>query len=215
MPCRLRAQVILHRDSLKDDLESKFMVIFHNYSQDLEAVQRLYEKQKVSPPMVRNATPVAGSVMWARQLMRRIEGPIAVFKQNSALMATKEAKKVVKVYNKIARTIIEYETLWLVAWTKGIASAKSGLLATLLVSDKATGKVFVNFDRGILQLLRETKALMRVSGVEVRLASPRAAERRIPRAHTPRACELARAHTRTCAARLEKGTRTRPRNQPR
>jgi hypothetical protein len=35
--------------------------------------------------------------MWARQLMRRIEGPIAVFKTNATLMATKEAKKVVKV----------------------------------------------------------------------------------------------------------------------
>ena len=47
--------------------------------------------------MARNATPVAGSVMWARQLMRRIEGPIAVFKTNASLMSTKEAKKVVKV----------------------------------------------------------------------------------------------------------------------
>ena len=135
--------IILHRDSLKDDLDSKFMVIFHNYSIDLETVQRLYEKQKAQPPMARNATPVAGSVMWARQLMRRIEGPIAVFKTNAALMATKEAKKVVKVYNKIARTIIEYETLWLVAWTKGIGSAKSGLLATLIVGDSESGKLYV------------------------------------------------------------------------
>ena len=48
-------QVILQRDSLKEDLDSKFMVIFHNYGLDLETVQRLYEKQKASPPSVRNA----------------------------------------------------------------------------------------------------------------------------------------------------------------
>ena len=58
------------------------------------------------------------------------------------------------MYNKIARTIIEYETLWLVAWTKGIGSAKSGLLATLIVGDSESGKLYVNFDRGITQLLK-------------------------------------------------------------
>ena len=39
-------------------------------------MQRLYEKQKQQPPCVRNAPPVTGNVMWARQLMRRIEGVI-------------------------------------------------------------------------------------------------------------------------------------------
>ena len=64
-------QAILQRDSLKEDLDSKFMVIFHNYGLDLETVQRLYEKQKAAPPGVRNAPPVTASIMWARQLMRR------------------------------------------------------------------------------------------------------------------------------------------------
>merc|ERR1711871_22386 len=59
-------QAILHRENLKDDLDSKFMVIFHNYGLDLETVQRLYEKQKTSPPVVRNAPPVTGNIMWAR-----------------------------------------------------------------------------------------------------------------------------------------------------
>ena len=36
-------QAILQRESLKDDLDSKFMVIFHNYGLDLETVQRLCE----------------------------------------------------------------------------------------------------------------------------------------------------------------------------
>ena len=31
-------QAILQRDSLKEDLDSKFMVIFHNYGLDLETV---------------------------------------------------------------------------------------------------------------------------------------------------------------------------------
>lgn len=159
-------QATLQRESLKDDLESKFLVIFQNYGVDLETVQRLYEKQKVSPPTVRNSPPVTGNVMWARQLMRRIERPMEQFKENPALMATKESKKLIKVYNKIARTIVEFETLWHLAWTKGIEAAKSGLQATLLVRHPNTGRLHVNFDREILQLLRETKCLMRM-GQEV------------------------------------------------
>ena len=158
-------QKILKRESLKDDLESKFLVIFHNYSLDLETVQRLYEKQKQQPPCVRNAPPVTGNVMWARQLMRRIEGPMASFKE-TPLMNTKESKKVVKTYNKIVRTIIEFETLWMLAWTKGIEAAKAGLQATLIVRHPKTDKLHVNFDREILQLLRETRCLMRM-GIEV------------------------------------------------
>ena len=77
-------------------------------------------------------------------------------------MQTKECRKVVKTYNKIARAIIEFETLWLLAWRKGIESAKSGLQATLLVRHPQTQAFHVNFDREILQLLRETKCLIRM-----------------------------------------------------
>ena len=158
-------QVILQRDSLKEDLDSKFMVIFHNYGLDLETVQRLYEKQKQSPPTVRNAPPVTASIMWARQLMRRIEEPMVKFQMNKNLMSTKESKKIVKTYNRIARTIVEFETLWHLAWSKSIESSKAGLQATLIIRHPSNGKLYVNFDREILQLIRETKCLLRM-GVE-------------------------------------------------
>ena len=61
---------------LQADLAAKYLVIFQNYGLDLEAVQKLYEKHKHAPPVVRNAPPVAGNIMWARQLLRRIEMPM-------------------------------------------------------------------------------------------------------------------------------------------
>ncbi|KAJ1473429.1 dynein heavy chain, N-terminal region 1-domain-containing protein [Baffinella frigidus] len=50
---------ILQRETLKSDLDSKYTVIFHNYGLDLETVQKIYDKQKNSPPTVRNSPPVA------------------------------------------------------------------------------------------------------------------------------------------------------------
>ncbi len=74
----------------------RYLVIFQNYFTDLETVQKLYEKNKYEPPIPRNAPPVAGNIMWARQLLRRIEHPMQKFSQNKSLMATKESKKIVK-----------------------------------------------------------------------------------------------------------------------
>ena len=111
---------------------------------------------------MRLAPPVAGNVMWARQLMRRIEEPMLKFQANQNLMTTKESKKIVKTYNRIARTIIEFETLWHIAWTKSIEASKAGLQATLIIRHPSNGKLYVNFDREIMQLIREAKCLMRM-----------------------------------------------------
>ena len=48
-------QSILQRESLKKDLDDKYMVIFQNYALDLDAVQKIYEKHKHSPSLPRNA----------------------------------------------------------------------------------------------------------------------------------------------------------------
>ena len=154
-------QLILNRKTLRSDLESKYMVIFHNYGLDLENVQKTYDRQKHAPPMVRNITPVSGSITWGRQLLRRIESPMQNFKENKSIMGSqKESKKIIRTYNKIARALIEFETVWLNAWKQSISSMKSGLQATLLV--RSEGKLYVNFDIEILQLIRETRALMRM-----------------------------------------------------
>eukprot|EP00754_Rhynchopus_humris_P030089 Rhum_TRINITY_DN15257_c1_g1::Rhum_TRINITY_DN15257_c1_g1_i3::g.146501::m.146501/K10408/DNAH; dynein heavy chain, axonemal len=157
-------KLILNRQTLRSDLESKYMVIFHNYGLDLENVQKTYDRQKQSPPMVRNITPVAGSITWGRQLLRRIESPMQNFKENKSIMGSqKESKKIIRTYNKIARALIEFETVWLNAWKQSIGNMKSGLNATLLVRNE--GKLYVNFDIEILQLIKEARALMRMDVV--------------------------------------------------
>jgi hypothetical protein len=79
-----------------------WQVIFHHYVKDLEAVQAQYEAFKHKPPVARNMPPIAGNIMWSRQLLRRIEEPMQHFAQNKALMAMKESKKVIKMYNRVS-----------------------------------------------------------------------------------------------------------------
>lgn len=138
-----------------------------NYGLDLDVVQKIYEKHKSGPPLARNAPPVAGNIMWSRQLLRRIEEPMKKFAANKTIMATKESKRIVKTYNRVARALIEFETLWHQAWVRSIENAKAGLQATLIVRHPDTGRLLVNFDKEIMQLMRETKWLQRM-GVEAR-----------------------------------------------
>ena len=61
--------------------------------------------------------------------MRRIEEPMLRFQANQNLMTTKESKKIVKTYNRIARTIIEFETLWRALSLRAALAPHSAALA--------------------------------------------------------------------------------------
>ena len=88
------------------------------------------------------------------------------FEYNQSVMSTKDARKIIKMYNKVARTLVAFEFLWYKAWVQSIDQAKTGLQATLIIRHPDDGKLYVNFDHEILQLIREAKCLDRM-GVEI------------------------------------------------
>ena len=88
------------------------------------------------------------------------------FRKNEDLLRSKEAKKIIRKYNKMARALIGYEYLWYQAWVETTEAAKAGLQATLLVRHPDDGMLYVNFDEEILQLTREARCLERM-GVSV------------------------------------------------
>lgn len=161
-------QSILKREGLKENLESKYSVIFYNYGIELIQVQDQYEKFKSAPPLVRNLPPVAGHITWARHLYKRIESPMEKFHNNPTVLGCKDSKKLVRMYHKIAKTLIEFEILWYNHWVTSVDAVKTGLQATLLVKHPEDGGRFhVNFDWEILQLIRETKCLQRMGDLEI------------------------------------------------
>ncbi|KAJ1436632.1 dynein heavy chain family [Ochromonadaceae sp. CCMP2298] len=155
-------QNILHRENLRSDLDSKLSVIFNNYGAELSDIELIYEKNKHSPPIARNMPPVAGNITWARHLLRKIEDPMDKFQGNSSVLASKESKKIIRLYNKVARTLIAFEYLWYEAWCSSLEAAKAGLQATLIIRHPETNKLYVNFDQEIFQLIREAKCLVKL-----------------------------------------------------
>lgn len=101
-----RYQLILHRENLRNDLDSKLTLIFHNYGMELTHVEAMYEKNKHNPPIARNMPPVAGNISWARHLLRKIEDPMLKFQGSPTVLASKESKKIIRTYNKGLFTLL-------------------------------------------------------------------------------------------------------------
>ena len=101
---------ILHRDNLRNGLNSKYNILFHNYGLEIHHIEDQYQRSKSQPPIVRNLPTVSGSITWSRHLFHRISGPMEQFPQD--LIKQKDSKKFVKMYNKIGYTLFSFEYLW-------------------------------------------------------------------------------------------------------
>lgn len=171
IPSVMRALVLLARfERLKNlglDLHEKYEATLVQYGKELEEIRKIYQHDRTDPPIGRNLPPMAGRITWARQLFSRIESPMQFLQQHAAdLLRTVEGKKIVKNYNKLGQVLMEYELLYHRAWVKAVDAAQSGLAASLLVRDPESGKILVNRDQQVLQLLRET-ALMQKLKLEI------------------------------------------------
>ena len=66
------------------------MKVLSSYGQDLEQVRVIYQTEKSSPTAPRNLPPIAGRIAWARQLFRRIEAPMKMFKKNPDILKVRQ-----------------------------------------------------------------------------------------------------------------------------
>ena len=149
------------------DIQAKYQRILMHYMRDIDAIQKLYTKQKKDPPTESDLSPVAGKIAWARQLFRRIDEPMTIFRQFQDLMKSQQAKKMIKHYNKLGKVLLEYEMLYHNAWLQQIELVNGGLNASILVRHpKNEQQLYVNFDPAILTLVREADSMERI-GLEV------------------------------------------------
>jgi hypothetical protein len=54
----------------------------------------------------------------------------------------------------VAKALVEFETIWHQAWLMGIPQQRGGLNAPLLVQAPDTGKLHVNLDKELMQLIK-------------------------------------------------------------
>ncbi|XP_056617792.1 dynein axonemal heavy chain 5 isoform X2 [Triplophysa dalaica] len=147
-------------------ISEKYQQILLNFGRDIEMVSRMYNKEKADPPIGRDLPPVAGRIMWAQQLYRRIEEPMDLFKLQPGLLSIPEAKRIIRDYNRLAKVLLEFQVLCHQSWMSQIEVVKMGLRASLLVRSPETGELYVNYDPEIRTQIRETDCMIRM-GLEI------------------------------------------------
>lgn len=61
-------------------LDERYLEAFEMYQQEIETLRDKYNEERSSPMLARNVPPISGRVMWIRQLFKRIEEPMNIFK---------------------------------------------------------------------------------------------------------------------------------------
>ncbi|NXB25725.1 DYH8 protein, partial [Rhagologus leucostigma] len=156
----------LNMPCLQEETARTVGCILQHYVAELEATKKVYQAQKDDPPLARNMPPIAGKILWVRQLFRRVNEPISYFHKHSDILASPEGKAVVQSYNKLAYVLVEFEVVYHNAWMKEMSQLQYPLQSTIFVRHPKTEKLLVNFDPQILEIVRETKCMIKL-GLEV------------------------------------------------
>ncbi|XP_072911453.1 dynein axonemal heavy chain 8-like [Hemitrygon akajei] len=156
----------LNMPSLESEIDVTIERIIQHYTGELMFIKKYYQEKKENPPLAKNMPPIAGKILWARQLFQRLHEPIDYFYKNSDILKSPRGKSIVRKYNKIAYVLVKFETLYYKAWVKEILTMQYVLQTPLLVSDPESGKMSINFDHRITEVLREAKCMLKM-GLEV------------------------------------------------
>ncbi|KAI3374766.1 hypothetical protein L3Q82_021323, partial [Scortum barcoo] len=156
----------LNLPCLDTEISNILGLILQHYASEVEFVKKLYDKQRNDPPLSRNMPPVAGRIAWCRHLYKKIEEPISYIKKNSDILRSPEGEEVVKMYNQTAAVLVDFECVYHRAWMEEMSKLDYVLNITLLVRHPKTGKLVVNFDPKVTEVIREAKCLLKM-GLDV------------------------------------------------
>ncbi|XP_056290618.1 LOW QUALITY PROTEIN: dynein axonemal heavy chain 5-like [Pseudoliparis swirei] len=104
------------------DLKRYYLLLLQRYGRELELLRKTYQRR-----------PVAGRILWCRQLFRKMEGPMLILKKSLDGLKGPEMTKVIRSYNKMAAVLLHDELLHLRVWSRAAQDAPRRLSAALLV----------------------------------------------------------------------------------
>lgn len=157
---------LLERPIIQDELERKHVALIQAYGADLKKVQEVLLLDRDIPPIGWNMPPIAGALAWCRGLKERIQLPMSKIRELSrSVLEREETKEVTKMYATLMASLDDYEHAKLEEWAADVErSSEVKLRLPLLSRGKSDASseieeklLAVNFDPGLVRLLREVK----------------------------------------------------------
>ncbi|KAF7690400.1 dynein axonemal heavy chain 8-like [Silurus meridionalis] len=111
----------LNMPCLEAEISKNYNLILKRQASELEHVKEHFHANKDDPPLVRNMPPVAGRILWVRNLLSKIEEPIRNIQENTDMLSTPEEKPLVQMYNRTAAAFLSFEILKHRVWMKEVS----------------------------------------------------------------------------------------------
>ncbi|KAK0165144.1 hypothetical protein PV328_003692, partial [Microctonus aethiopoides] len=143
-------------------IDRKYLELVTMYQKEVETIRDRYNEDRSSPPLPRNIPPVAGRILWIRQLYRRIEAPMDIFKKREKVIIHERMQRCIKMYNALVRVFVHYEIIYHKAWYDSAEVVRLALTSPLLIRDEKTNKYIINFDSYIREVIRESEYMSRL-----------------------------------------------------
>lgn len=86
------------------------------FEQEVEEVRDRYNEDRWNPSVPRNVPPVVGRILWIRQLYKRIEVPMNMYRTHRKVLMYEPMQKCIKIYNALVSVFIHYEMIYHKGW---------------------------------------------------------------------------------------------------
>lgn len=97
-------------------IDRKCLELVTIFEREIEKVRDRYNEDRSHPCLSRNIPPVTARILWIRQLSKRIEVPMNMFKSHQKVIAHESMQKCIKIYNALISVFIHYELIYHKAW---------------------------------------------------------------------------------------------------
>ncbi|XP_034179159.2 dynein heavy chain 8, axonemal kl-3 [Osmia lignaria lignaria] len=142
-------------------IDRKYLELIVLFQKEIEDVRDRYNEDRSDPPLPRNIPPIAGRILWIRQLYRRVEEPMEIYKKCIRVLSHDRMQKCIKIYNALINVFIHYELIYHKAWYDSSEIVRLALASPLLIRHPDTNKYHLNFDSYIIEVIRESEHMAR------------------------------------------------------
>lgn len=97
-------------------IDRKYLELITLFKKEIEDVRDRYNEDRSDPPIPRNVPPISGRILWIRQLYRRIEVPMEIYKKCKRVLSHDHMQRCIKIYNALISVFIHYELIYHKAW---------------------------------------------------------------------------------------------------
>ncbi|CAD1473088.1 unnamed protein product [Heterotrigona itama] len=142
-------------------IDRKYLELITLFQKEIEDVRDRYNEDRSDPPIPRNVPPIAGRILWIRQLFRRVETPMEIYKGCRRVITHDHMQRCIRIYNALISVFIHYEMIYHKAWYDCSEIVRLALASPLIIRHPDTNKYHLNFDSYVIEVIRESEHMAR------------------------------------------------------